>query len=82
MAEVPFINKSQLKVMNKSHREQTQFSPEEKTLKQRIYYFSEKKSSGSTGNKMLEYLRIFNHNANNYINYKNYLHNHLESKPL
>ena len=57
--------------MNQSHRKQTQVSPGEKTLKQRVYYFSEKKTSRSTGNTMLQYLRVCDHNANNYINYKN-----------
>ena len=60
--------------MNKSHKEQTQFSSEKKTLKQRVYYFYEKKSSRSVCNTIRQYLRDSDHNDDNYINYKIYFH--------
>ena len=69
--------------MTKSHREQTQFSPGKKTLKQRVYYFYEKRSSRSICNTTWQYLRDSDHNDDNYINYKIYFHRKkpwLESK--
>ena len=76
--------------MNKSYRDQTQFSPVKKTLKKgngfsavcifAICYLTDKQkrkqygSSWSPKNTVLQYLRDIDYNDNNNINYKNYLY--------